>query len=409
MREQRRRKRLVLGVTGSIASYKAAEIARHFMKRGYSVRVVMTESGARFISPLTFQSLTGNPVSTSLWTEDHPGAIGHIELADWADVVLVAPATADCIAKMAFGFAESNLLAIVLATKAPVVVAPAMNVNMYENPQTQENLESLRARGVVVVDSESGPLACGWNGSGRLASCSEIYFQVERVLGPKDLIGKRVLISAGPTREAVDPVRFLSNRSSGKMGISMAREAFRRGAEVTLVHGPLGIRPLLPAAIKCYPITSANEMHETILRFTSDKSGVIAQDVVVMAAAVADFRPSQGAEHKIKKGSGAPEIELVPNPDILADLGSRRGESQKPLLVGFAVETQGESALIEEARAKLFKKRADFVIGNLAKDSFDRDTNRVWIVSRDEVSEVGHASKKRIARSIWERLIRSVN
>jgi len=397
----------VLGVTGSIASYKAAEIARHFMKRGYSVRVVMTESAGRFISPLTFQALTGNPVNTSLWAEDQPGAIGHIELADWADVVLIAPATADCIAKMAMGVAESNLLAVVLATKAPVVVAPAMNVNMYENPTTQENLESLMSRGIVVVEPDSGRLACGWTGQGRLASSSEIFFQVERAIGPNDLLGKRVLISAGPTREAIDPVRFLSNRSSGKMGIAMAREAFRRGGNVTLVCGPLGSKPLLPSGVKYCPITSASEMHETIMNCSFDQQGNVTQEVVIMAAAVADFRPIRGEEHKIKKGAGAPELELVPNADILAELGLRRGSEPKPILVGFAVETQGESALIEEAKGKLNKKKADFIIGNLAKDSFDRDTNRVWIVSPREVVELETASKKRISRGIWDRIVKS--
>jgi phosphopantothenoylcysteine decarboxylase/phosphopantothenate--cysteine ligase len=405
MRETKHRKRLVLGVTGSIASYKAAEIARHFMKRGYSVRVVMTESASRFISPLTFQSLTGNPVNTSLWSEHQPGAIGHIELADWTDVILVAPATADCVAKLAFGFAESNLLAVVLATKAPVVIAPAMNVNMYENPQTQENLESLRARGMFIVEPDSGDLACGWKGRGRLAACSEIFFEVERAIGPRDLVGKRVLISAGPTREAIDPVRFLSNRSSGKMGIAMAREAFRRGANVTLVHGPLSFKPMLPSAVKRHPVTTAEEMRQTILNSVYSSSGEPGQDIIVKAAAVADFRPRQGAQQKLKKSGGVPEIELVPNPDILAELGSKRGDSPRPLLVGFAVETQGEAPLIEEARAKLSKKGADFIIANLAQDSFDRDTNRVWVVSRENVVELQQSSKNKISRGIWDQII----
>lgn len=406
MKQIKRNKRLVLGVTGSIAAYKAAELARHFAKRGYTVRAVMTESANRFISPLTFEALTGNPVNTSIWKEERPGVIGHIEIADWADVVLVAPATADCIAKMAFGLAESNLLAVLLATKAPIVLAPAMNVNMYKNPQTQANLESLKARGLHIVEPESGALACGWHGSGRLAACSEIFYQVERVLGPQDFLGKRVLISAGPTREAIDPVRYISNRSSGKMGIAMAKEAYRRGAQVTLVHGPLGFKPTLPAEVVCRPVTTASDMHNTILAESYDDTGKPVQDVIVMAAAVADFKPNDSADQKIKKAAGIPDIKLIPNADILADIGSKRGDGKAPVLVGFAVETESEAALINEARAKLSRKKVDYVVANLAQDSFDRDTNRVWVVGQHEVNEITQASKKRIAGGIWDILLR---
>lgn len=221
---KRCRTRILLGVTGSIAAYKAAEIARYFMKRGCVVRTVMSESAEKFISSLTFESLTGQPVLRTFWEETKPGAIGHIALADWADGVVVAPASADCIAKAAHGFADSPLLAILLATRAPIVIAPAMNVNMLEHPQTQENIDTLRSRGVTFVDPESGDLACGWKGRGRLAEASEVYSATMRALGPHDLIGKRVLISTGPTREAIDPVRFISNRSSGKMGsLSLGR------------------------------------------------------------------------------------------------------------------------------------------------------------------------------------------
>ena len=229
------------------------------------MRVVMSESAEKFISPLTFESITQQPVLRTFWEETQPGAIGHIALADWADAVVVAPASADCIAKAAFGFAESPLLAVLLATKAPVIMAPAMNVNMYEHPQTRENINTLAARGVTFVEPDSGDLACGWKGRGRLAEASEVYFETRRALGPKDLIGQRVLISTGPTREELDPVRYISNRSSGKMGIALAKEAYRRGAEVTVVHGPLSSTPRLPRRIGRLSVTSAAQMRDAVL------------------------------------------------------------------------------------------------------------------------------------------------
>jgi phosphopantothenoylcysteine decarboxylase/phosphopantothenate--cysteine ligase len=404
----RTKKRLVLGVTGSIACYKSAELARYFMRRGFAVRVVMTESAKRFISPLTFQSLTGNPVAESFWSEGAPGAIGHIELADWADVVLVAPATADCIAKLAFGFAESSLLATVLATKAPVVVAPAMNVNMFEHSSTQANLEILKNRGVAIVAPESGALACGWTGSGRLASAAEIFAITERAIGPKDLSGRRVVISAGPTRELIDPVRYLSNRSSGKMGIALAREAFRRGAQVTLVHGPLGFNPSLPSEVLRRPVLTALEMHDTVLGEVYGTPGGASRavDVAIMAAAVADFRPVTQSEAKIKKANGTPTIELAGNPDILSELGARRGASNSPLLVGFAVETGEPDALVAEALSKLKRKKVDLIVANQAEVAFEGDRNRVWIVgSSSSVAELPLASKRGISQGICDSIV----
>ncbi len=402
----RRGKKLVLGVTGSIACYKAAELARYFMRRGYVVRVVMTDSATKFITPLTFQALTGNPVASSFWSEDQPGSIGHIELADWADVVLVAPATADCLAKLAYGFAESSLLAVALATKSPLVVAPAMNVNMWENPATQDNLELLRSRGVTVVAPESGALACGWKGSGRLASAAEIFAVTERALGPKDLSGHRVVVSAGPTREPIDPVRYLSNRSSGKMGVALAREAYRRGAEVTLVHGPLGYKPILPGDVLCRPVSTAQEMREVVLSEVNGLAAGKSADIAVMAAAVADFRPAECANGKIKKSSSPAAIDLQANPDILAELGAKRVRGEGPFLVGFAVETLDEVALIAEARAKLERKGVDLLVANQAETAFEADTNRVWIVGRSElVVELPMASKRSIARGIWDKVV----
>ena len=396
-----RRTRVVLGVTGSIAAYKAAEIARYFMKRGCVVRVVMTDSAEKFISPLTFESITQQPVLKTFWEETQPGAIGHIALADWADSVVVAPASADFIAKAAFGFAESPLLAVLLATKAPVVMAPAMNVNMYEHPQTQENISTLAARGVTFVDPDSGDLACGWKGRGRLAEASEVYFETRRALGPKDLLGKRVIISTGPTREAIDPVRFISNRSSGKMGLALAHEAYRRGAQVTVVHGPLASTPRLPRLMKRISVTSAAEMREAIISQVETSP-----DVVIMAAAVADYRPASVANEKIKKSTNPSSIELSPNSDILLEVGERKGRSARPFLVGFAVETGSHEELIAEVKRKLDRKNADLMIGNLAQDSFDKDTNRVCIVRRSGESEsLDTARKSVIARRIFDAIV----
>lgn len=398
----------MLGVTGSIACYKACELARYLIKRGCDVRVVMTPSATKFVAPLTFQALTRNSVTIDLWSEGEPGAIGHIELADWADVVVIAPATADTIAKMAHGFAESSLLAVVLATKAPVVVAPAMNVNMLDHPATQRNIGTLKHTGIHTVEPESGRLACGWVGAGRLAPAHEIWAHIERALGPRDLEGKRVLISAGPTRELLDPVRYISNRSSGKMGIALAREACRRGAAVTLVHGPLGYRPLLSQQITQIPVTSAAEMFDAVVGGVFKTGGptagdTVAFDVVVMAAAVADFRPAEAVEFKIKKSQAPRALELTPNDDIVAELGKRKIPGRAPLLVGFAVETGSQDGLIEEARIKLARKNLDLVVGNLASDSFDKDTNQVWIVGREgEPIHVETSTKKHVAVRVWD-------
>jgi phosphopantothenoylcysteine decarboxylase/phosphopantothenate--cysteine ligase len=396
-----RKTRIVLGVTGSIACFKSVELARYFMKRGCDVRVVMTESATKFVTPLTFESLTHNPVAVSFWNESQPGQIGHIQLADWADCVVVAPATADCIAKMTFGMSESSLLAVILATKAPIVVAPAMNVNMYEHPQTQENIQSLQARGVTIVEPEAGDLACGWKGKGRLAPLREIYLQTMRAVGPKDLLGKRVLISAGPTREAIDPVRYISNRSSGKMGIALANEFFRRGASVTLVHGPLGIPLSVSQEVERIPVTSAAEMSNAI-QSRAFQAGIGRQfDIVIMAAAVADYRPADVASSKIKKASADASIALEFNEDILLSLGTRRGSATSPVLVGFAVETGTPEEVVAEAQRKLTRKNVDFVVGNLAQDAFDKGTNQVWIVSRHgSVEHVDTAKKSAIAGAI---------
>jgi len=238
------KRNILLGITGSIAAYKGAELARIFISRGYSVRVVMTESAQEFISPLTFQSLTGNPVVTGFWERGEGANIEHIQLADWASALVVAPATADLVAKMTSGIADSPLLAILLATRAPIVICPAMNVNMWEHPATVENVEILKSRGIHFVGPEEGSLACGWVAAGRLADPWDIFHSTRRVLSKTDFAGKRVLVVTGPTREPIDPVRFVSNRSSGKMGVALAQEAYCRGAEVTMIHGPINFTKL---------------------------------------------------------------------------------------------------------------------------------------------------------------------
>lgn len=365
------------------------------------MRVVMTDSAEKFISPLTFESITQQPVLRTFWEETQPGAIGHIALADWADAVVVAPASADFIAKAAFGFAESPLLAVLLATKAPVVMAPAMNVNMYEHPQTQENISTLAARGVTFVEPDSGDLACGWKGRGRLAEASEVYFQTRRAIGPKDLLGKRVLISTGPTREAIDPVRYISNRSSGKMGIALAKEAYRRGAEVTVVHGPLSSTPRLPRHIAKVSVTSAAQMRDAVFSQLSSSP-----EIVIMAAAVADYRPASPAPEKIKKSTNPSSIELAPNEDILLEIGEQKDSLKRPFLVGFAVETGTVEELVAEVQRKLARKNADLMVGNLAQDSFDKDTNRVCIVRRSGAHEsLETARKSVVARHIFNAIV----
>lgn len=403
------KRKVVLGVTGSIAAYKSAELARYLVTRGYQVRVVMTESALQFISPLTFEAITGNPVSREFWDETQPGAIGHIALADWADVLVISPASADLIAKLAHGFADSPLLAVALATKAPIVVAPAMNVNMFENPQTQANLAHLAGRGVLLVEPDAGPLACGWEGKGRLPHHREIFFHVQRALSDGELRGRRVVISTGPTRECIDPVRFISNRSSGKMGIALAVEAYRRGADVTLVHGPLSIPLKVPREVRCVGVTSAAEMQAAMLNESFDHRGSngSSASIVIMAAAVADCRPEVVGHEKIKKGALPESLKLTKNDDILASLGERKGSQKAPLLVGFAVETGDVENLLSEVRRKLSQKNADLMVGNFASDAFDQDTNRVWLVSRaGKEEEVSTTYKSRVAMRIFDAIAR---
>lgn len=391
--------RIVLGVTGSIAAYKAAELARRYIKAGFEVKTVLSPGAQDFIMPMTFSSITRNRVMTN-FKQERSSKIGHIELADWAHVVVVAPATANFIAKYTAGIADNPLMAVLLATRSRVLVAPAMNVNMWNHEATQENVEILKDRGVFFAEPGEGPLACGWRGRGRMAEPWDIYYQTQRTLARDDYRNKKVVVVTGPTREAVDPVRFISNRSTGKMGVALARDAFRRGADVTVIHGPVRVK--LPHGIKRVGVTSAEEMRAAALSHAFPEQGN-QPDIVIMAAAVSDVRPKTVSELKMKRSDLPKSLGLTPNTDILAELGNKRAESDsRTVLVGFAVETGDEpELLIEEARRKLKDKKVDVIIGNFAHEAIASDTNRVWIVTKSgKQTEVATNFKSRIAEKI---------
>jgi len=376
--------RVAVGVTGGVAAYKAAELVRLLQQEGLEVEVVMTRAACEFIAPLTFAALTGRKVITEMFGGEQAAApanvesaIEHIAVAQRIDALVIAPATADFLARMAGGVAGDFLSTLVLATKAPVLVAPAMNVNMWEHPATQENLARLRARGVRVVEPGDGYLACGMTGPGRLAEVEQISRAVCEMLGlRRDLAGETLLITAGPTREELDPVRYLSNRSSGKMGYALAEVALRRGARVILVSGPVALAP--PQNAEFIPVRTAEEMRRAVLEQLPQAT------VVLMAAAVADYRPAKPAAQKIKRGAGPLALELEPTPDILAEVGAEvAGEKRGQVIVGFAAET---SDLAENARAKLLRKGADLVVANdVTREGagFDVDTNIVSVFRRD--------------------------
>ena len=375
--------KIALGVTGGVAAYKAAELVRRLQQEKLDVQVVMTRSAQEFITPLTFAALTGKKVITEMFgaggaeAANVESAIEHIAVAQRIDLLLVAPATADILAHFAQGIARDFLSTLYLATKAPVVVAPAMNVNMWEHPATQENLQKLRARGVQVVDPHEGYLACGMTGAGRLAATDAIAEKVCFVLGlRRDLEGQSILVTAGPTREDLDPVRFLTNRSSGKMGYALAAAAARRGADVVLVSGPTDLAA--PDDVDWVPVRSTEEMRNAVRERAADAN------VVIMAAAVADYRPAAAQSQKLKRGDGGLTLELEPTPDILAELGRDPvQQSGRRLLVGFAAETD---RLADNARGKLARKGADMIVANDVTQEgagFDTDTNIVTLFLRD--------------------------
>src|SRR5215470_5586939 len=392
---------VVLGVCGGIAAYKAAELVRLLVKAGAEVHVVMTRAAGEFIKELTFQTLSGHPVATEMFSLTQESEIGHIRLADKAHLLLVAPATADVIARLAAGMGDDLLTTVALATKAPVLVAPAMNVNMWENPITRGNVMKLvQVAKMQVVGPGAGFLACRWTGPGRLAEPADIVEAAARLLTPKDLAGKRVLVTAGPTHEAIDAVRFIANRSSGKMGYAIARAAAARGAMVTLVSGPTSISA--PLGVDVVAISSALDLAEATRAHAGES------DVVVMAAAVGDFRMQQIEPKKIKKESlgETPHLELRRNPDVLAELGRARAGTRRPFLVGFAAETHD---LVGEARAKLATKGCDLIVANDVgeKDAgFEVDTNRVTIIGPgDAMVELPLASKDEVAHQVWDRVL----
>lgn len=392
---------VLLLVTGGIAAYKACWVVRGLVDAGCSVRVAMTPAATRFVTPLTFEALSGHPVGTSLWGEGGEQPLDHIQWARAADLMLVAPATADFLAKMAHGLADDLPSTLFTAASSPVIVAPAMNDRMWSNPANQENLSTLKRRGVQIIDPGTGFLACGTVAEGRLAEPEVIVRLVLSRLAPGPLSGARVLVTAGPTHEAIDAVRYIGNRSSGRMGIALAEAARDLGAQVTLLLGPTEVPP--PAGVTLHRFTTAAEL---LALATAEAANA---DAVAMAAAVADFRPARAAAGKLKKEAGVPSLALEPTDDVLAALSSRRPTGQ--FLIGFALETGDDAQVEAQARAKLAAKRLDLVCGNradVAGEGFEGDSNRVLVIARDgAASWVGPASKREVADAIWARALDS--
>jgi len=394
--------RITLGVTGGVAAYKAAELVRRLQQDGLTVQVVMTRGAREFITPLTFAALTGQKVITDLFAESGgeanlESAIEHIAVAQRTDLLLVAPATADILAKFARGIADDFLTTLYLASTAPVVVAPAMNVNMWNHAATQENVEMLRARGVKIVDPDEGYLACGMIGAGRLAGQAAIVAAVHEVLhAVRDLAGETVLVTAGPTRENVDPVRYLTNRSSGKMGYAVAEAAAGRGAHVILVSGPTSLEA--PSGVERIDVESAQDMHRVVLEKVSGCS------IAIFAAAVADYRPAEPSGQKIKRNNESTTIALEPTPDILASVARNKGQR---FIVGFAAETDN---VAENARKKLAAKNADLMVANdvtAEGAGFDHDTNVVTLFARDGRDlALPRMSKSEVAQRILDEIVR---
>ena len=391
--------KIALGVTGGIAAYKAAEVLRLLQDRGIRVQVIMTRAAQEFVKPLTFAALSGEKVITGMFSpgEGHEpnidSAIEHIAVAQSIDALVVVPAAADILAHFAQGIATDFLTTLYLATTAPVVVAPAMNVNMWNHPATQANLDTLRKRGVKIVEPDAGYLACGMVGQGRLAENDAIVAAVMETLGAsQDLAGETVLITAGPTREKIDPVRYLTNRSSGRMGYSLAEAAVRRGARVLLVSGPTSLTP--PGAAEVTRVESTEEMRDAVLRFLPQAS------IVIKTAAVADYRPKSTAGQKIKR-TGPMTLELEATPDILKELSSKKTSQ---IIVGFAAETEN---VLENARQKLLAKNLDAIIVNdVSREGigFDSDRNAVTIISRDDVVEVPETTKWEVAQRVLDQI-----
>ena len=384
-------KRIVVGLGGGIAAFKAVQLVRELMRRGAEVRVVMTDAATRFVGPITFAGLTGKPAVTNLWAEDYAGEV-HVELGEWADAVVIAPATMNLMARATSGQANDAVLATLACARGDLFFAPSMHSRMWAHPATQSNIRTLTNRGAVVLGPVTGPLANGEIGEGRMMEPEDIADEVESHLAhADDLSGSRILITAGPTHEDLDPVRFLGNRSSGRMGYAIASQALRRGAEVTIVSGPVHLP--VPSHAEVIRVRSAREMHTAVMsRF--DRF-----DVVIMAAAVADYRPEQREAQKIKKG-GSLTLELIRNPDILADVGAKR--SQRPsVLVGFALETEN---LEQAARGKLERKAADLIVANEVSAGLGGDTNRATLVDATSATPLPEMTKRALANQILDRV-----
>ena len=388
---------VVLGVTGGIAVYKACELLRLLQKRGIDVFVVMTQNACRFVAPLTFETLSGHPVAVDTFDRPQTWEVEHIALAKRADLFLIAPATANIIGKMACGIADDMLSTTVMATRAPVLVAPAMNTGMWENAAVQQNVKTLRARGVEIVAPVSGHLACGDNGAGKLEDVAVIAERAcELLFAKKDMEGLRVMVTAGPSREALDPVRYISNRSSGKMGYAIAQAAQKRGAEVTLLSGPVAIEA--PQGVKLVPFTTTQELLDRASKLAQE------QDLLIQAAAPADYRAKEIAPQKIKKQGGEPmTFTLVENPDVAATLGKAKRSGQ--VFVGFAAETND---VLAHARDKLARKNLDMIVANDVTRpgaGFDVDTNIVTLITKDGQEALPMMSKAEVAQRILDRAL----
>ncbi|MDH3201904.1 MAG: bifunctional phosphopantothenoylcysteine decarboxylase/phosphopantothenate--cysteine ligase CoaBC [Myxococcales bacterium] len=384
-------KRIVVGISGGIAAFKAVELVRELMRRGAEVQVAMTNAATRFVGPITFAGLTGKPPVTDLWAEDYAGEV-HVELGEWADAIVVAPATMNLMARATSGQADDAVLATLACARGDVFFAPAMHHRMWAHEATQANVARLIERGAIMLGPVIGALANGEIGHGRMMEPEDIAEELETHFARgDDLAGRHVLITAGPTHEDLDPVRFIGNRSTGKMGYAIASQALRRGASVTLVSGPVHLPG--PRDADVVRVRSAREMHEAVMQRFEEA------DVVIMAAAVADYRPEQRAPRKIKKGDGL-QLELVRNPDLLADVGAKR--AQRPaVLVGFALETE---RLEQAARGKLERKGADLIVANAASDGLAGDTNRATLVDASSATPLPEMSKHALANQILDRV-----
>lgn len=381
-------KNIIVGITGSIAAYKSADFVRRLREAGANVRVVMTEGATQFITPLTMQAVSGNPVHTDLFDLQAEAAMGHIELARWADAIVIAPATADLMARMVNGHANDLLTTLCLATRVPIAIAPAMNQAMWQHSATQANLQALQQTGIYVFGPAAGSQACGDIGFGRMLEPVELLVKTENLFATGQLAGLRVLVTAGPTHEAIDPVRYLTNGSSGKMGYALAEAAVAAGAIVTLVSGPVNLN--VPKQVRCIKVTTALEMHDAVMRMVADC------DIFFAVAAVSDYRSETIALQKIHKQEEVSELKLVRNPDIAASVGKL---AKKPFIVGFAAETEN---MMVSARSKLTRKNMDVIVANQVSDGMGGDENAVVAITPESEAVLPRNTKSKLARELIE-------